>query len=103
MRLREVIALLGGLAAGWPQAARAQQNGTSLRIGMVEPISAELNAANLALLWQIGIESLCETSFTLRTSQERRPCEEVENGLSDGRHAGLRWWPPGSFFSAPSP
>jgi putative tryptophan/tyrosine transport system substrate-binding protein len=48
MRRRAVIALLGGVAAVRPLGARAQPTGRMLRIGMVEPISAELNAGNLA-------------------------------------------------------
>jgi putative ABC transport system substrate-binding protein len=46
MRRREFIAGATALAA-WPVAARAQQRKT-FRIGIVETISAELNAANLA-------------------------------------------------------
>jgi putative ABC transport system substrate-binding protein len=57
MKRREFIMLLGG-AAAWPCVARAQQPaGKTFRIGMVEPISAELNAANLAA-FRRGLEDL---------------------------------------------
>jgi putative tryptophan/tyrosine transport system substrate-binding protein len=48
MRRREFITLFGGAAATWPVAAPAQQPGKVLRIGMLETISAELNATNLS-------------------------------------------------------
>jgi putative tryptophan/tyrosine transport system substrate-binding protein len=53
---RAFIALLGSAAAGWPPAARAQQQPKVWRIGMLETISAELNAANLGAqgLHQLG-------------------------------------------------
>jgi putative tryptophan/tyrosine transport system substrate-binding protein len=47
MKRRECIALLGGIVV-WPLAARAQQGGQTFRVGIVETISAELNATNLA-------------------------------------------------------
>ena len=53
---RELIITLGG-AAAWPLSARAQQAGKTYRIGMVETISAELNAANLAA-FRRGLQEL---------------------------------------------
>ena len=51
MRRREVIAGLAGVAA-FPLGARAQESGRTFRIGMAEPVSAELNAAYLAAFRQ---------------------------------------------------
>jgi putative ABC transport system substrate-binding protein len=55
MRRREFVALLGG-ATAWPIAARAQQVKV-WRIGMLETIPPDLNAANLTALRQ-GLHEL---------------------------------------------
>ena len=56
MKRRAFLVALGSTTA-WPLCPRAQQAGKTFRIGMVEPISAELNSANLAA-FQRGLHEL---------------------------------------------
>ena len=55
----------------------------------------------LALLWHFRLDGVGEEFLTVRTSPGWRPCEEVEDGLPDGRHAWLWRRSPDSFFSVP--
>jgi putative ABC transport system substrate-binding protein len=57
MRRREFLTLLGGAAAGWPLAARAQQRRQVSRVGILETTSRELNAANISA-FQKGLREL---------------------------------------------
>ena len=59
---------------------------------------AEINRNELALLWQIVRDGLGEDFITMRASPWRWSCEEVKDGLPDGRHGRLWGWPSDSFF-----
>ncbi len=57
MRRREFLAALAATTLTPQHAARAQLAGRTYRIGMVEPISAQLNSPNLAALRR-GLDEL---------------------------------------------
>ena len=92
MNRREFITLLGGAAAAWPLAARAQQVGKSYRIGILEPIPAARNTANLDALRK-GLRELDYVEgrnlvIEYRSADgraERFPGPRVRTGSSQGR------------------
>jgi putative ABC transport system substrate-binding protein len=60
LRRREFLTVLGG-AAGWPLAARAQQTGKLIRIGLVGP---SLNSPQPIALYRAFLERLRDLGFT---------------------------------------
>src|SRR5262245_46832682 len=62
VRRRELIALLGGAAAAWPNAARAQQADKPIRIGFIG--GASLNNSRMAAQYQAFLTELKEFGFS---------------------------------------
>ena len=72
MKRREFITLLGGAAAAWPLAARAQQGERMRRIGVLLPAAAD-DGGGLALLgWTIGRNVLIDTRWATNNPTEIR-------------------------------
>src|SRR5262245_32366640 len=82
MRRREFITLIGGAAAGWPLAARAQQAERMRRIGIIQPASSDdpeyqirvgaFLQALAQLGWTIGRNIRIETRWTKFDPEESR-------------------------------
>ena len=98
MRRREFITLLGGAAAAWPLAARAQQAERMRRIGVLMPLAADdpEGQARIAAFLQ-GLQQLGWTdgrNVRIEYSLGRRQCRrhsQIRGGIGRaraGRHPG---------------
>jgi putative ABC transport system substrate-binding protein len=100
MRRRELITLIGGAAAAWPLAARAQQVERIRRIGVLLPAAAddsEFQARlaafhqGLALLgWSIGRNVRIDTRWATANSGEIRRHAAVTSLIASGEYP-RRW------------
>src|SRR6266511_4231575 len=92
LRRRDVITLLGGAAVAWPLAARAQQGGKVYHIGILEPIPAARNAANLDRLRKELVPGLSRVALLHNMGNPAVPPEWEETktaARSLGLQAGL--------------
>jgi putative tryptophan/tyrosine transport system substrate-binding protein len=80
MNRREFVTLLGGAAATWPIAARAQQR--AKRVGILETIPPQANAANFDALRK-GLQEL---------GYEEGRSLVIEYRSADGRAETSRHW-----------
>ena len=101
-RRREFITLLGGAAAAWPLAARAQQGERMRRIGVLMPLAADdpeaqaRIAAFLQGLQQLGWTDRPQRADRLPLGRGQMPTHsQIRGGIGRtraGRHPG-RWQP----------
>jgi len=91
MRRREFITLLGGAAAAWPLAARAQQSGRMRRIGVLQILAAGDPE------WQIRFAAFKQGLQELGWLDERNFTFEFRN--ADGGLTGCPRLPPNLFTS----
>ena len=72
MRRREFITLLGGAAAAWPLAARAQQRERMRRIGVLLPATAD--DAHYQTWFGTFLQGLEPLGWTIGRNGSRRTC-----------------------------
>jgi hypothetical protein len=87
MRRRQFISLVGGAAAAWPIAARAQQPQGMRRIGVLEGLSAEDQEAQARLsmfaqgLKELGWVEGCWACSSCRAASQIASASEVSRSL----------------------
>ena len=86
MRRREFISLLGGAAAAWPLAARAQQRERMRRIGVLMPAAADdpVLQARLAAFLQ-GLQHLGWTDRPQRADRHPLGARPMPTAFADTR------------------
>ena len=89
------------------RAQASQYDTITLGIGAGDTVDAYVSQYDTIALGdgagdsQFGFDGVGEEFLAVGASPGWRPCEEVEDGLPDGRHARLWRRSPDSFFSVP--
>ena len=97
MKRRDVITLLGGAAATWPLAARAQETGRTYRVGFLLPLPRQTPMID-ALFDELRLNGFIEGKNLVVL-----PClEAIDDNLAD-REAALVGAAPDAIVSGPAP